>query len=192
MLKKKQHIGSNPASRHWIDHVKTSLIGLSNSEFDGSTSWFATCDAHHYWAIYFTGSNNPTTFKGSYIHHTSSRGPKLVVNTLLRAVSNYWYAISGHAFDIDADATVLAEGNMLYSVTTPLLENLGKLFSSATRVADCNTCLGMACVANSYGKSGSFVRTELTFFRFFSCKTIASASKASSGRPAASAGVGKV
>lgn len=47
----------------WIDHVKTSLIGrqhlvtggsasnrvsVTNNEFDGSTSWSATCDNHHY------------------------------------------------------------------------------------------------------------------------------------------------
>lgn len=45
----------------WIDHVKTSRIGrqhlvlgnaasnrvtISNSEFDGSTNWSATCDGH--------------------------------------------------------------------------------------------------------------------------------------------------
>lgn len=48
----------------WIDHCKFSLIGrqmfvagqaasnrvtLSNNEFDGQTSWSATCDGHHYW-----------------------------------------------------------------------------------------------------------------------------------------------
>jgi pectin lyase len=63
----------------WIDHVKTSLIGrqhivlgngasnrvtISNSEIDGYSSWSATCDNHHYWAIYITGSNDLVTMKG--------------------------------------------------------------------------------------------------------------------------------
>jgi pectin lyase len=57
----------------WIDHVTTSLIGrqhivlgnnpsgrvtISNSKFDGQTSWSATCDTYHYWGMYFTGSND--------------------------------------------------------------------------------------------------------------------------------------
>jgi pectate lyase len=50
----------------WIDHVKVSLVGrqmfacgyeqsghvtISNSEFDGRTSWSDTCDGHHYWTM---------------------------------------------------------------------------------------------------------------------------------------------
>jgi pectin lyase len=57
----------------WIDHVTTSLIGrqhivlgnnasnrvtISNCKIDGTTSWSATCDGHHYWGLYFTGSND--------------------------------------------------------------------------------------------------------------------------------------
>ena len=57
----------------WIDHVTTSLIGrqhivlgedacgrvtISNCKIDGSTDWSATCDGHHYWAMYFTGSQD--------------------------------------------------------------------------------------------------------------------------------------
>lgn len=57
----------------WIDHVTISLIGrqhivlgnnasnrvtISNSKFDGTTSWSATCDGYHYWGLYFTGSND--------------------------------------------------------------------------------------------------------------------------------------
>lgn len=88
----------------WVDHCKISLIGrqmfvagttasnrvtLSNNEFDGVTSWSATCDGHHYWAIYLTGSSDLVTMKGNYIHHTSGRGPKIQSNTLLHAVNNY-------------------------------------------------------------------------------------------------------
>lgn len=116
---------------HRTDHVKVSLIGrqmfvagtgasnrvtLSYSEFDGSTSWSATCDGHHYWAIYLTGSQDLITMKGNYIHHTSGRSPKVGGNTLLHAVNNYWYANSGHAFDNGAGGMVVAEGNVFQNV----------------------------------------------------------------------------
>lgn len=63
----------NDVDMVWIDHVTTSLIGrqhivlgtnacgrvtISNCHIDGSTSWSATCDGYHYWALYFTGSND--------------------------------------------------------------------------------------------------------------------------------------
>lgn len=64
----------------WIDHVTISQIGrqhivlgnnasnrvtISNSKFDGSTSWSATCDGYHYWGLYFTGSNDVSFFHAS-------------------------------------------------------------------------------------------------------------------------------
>lgn len=91
-------------------------VTLSYSEFDGSTSWSATCDGHHYWAIYLTGSQDLITMKGNYIHHTSGRSPKVGGNTLLHAVNNYWYANSGHAFDNGAGGMVVAEGNVFQNV----------------------------------------------------------------------------
>jgi pectate lyase len=91
-------------------------VTLSNNEFDGSTSWSATCDGHHYWAIYLTGSQDLITMKGNYIHHTSGRSPKVGGNTLLHAVNNYWYANSGHAFDNAAGGMVVAEGNVFQNV----------------------------------------------------------------------------
>lgn len=57
----------------WIDHVTTSRIGrqhivlgeeacnrvtISNCHIDGTTDWSATCDGHHYWSVYFAGSND--------------------------------------------------------------------------------------------------------------------------------------
>ncbi|CZR50141.1 probable pectin lyase A [Phialocephala subalpina] len=192
----------------WIDHVKVSLIGrqmlvtggsasnrvtVSNSEFDGSTSWSATCDNHHYWTLYFTGSNDLVTFKGNYIHHTSGRGPKMTGNTLLHAVNNYWYAVSGHAFDIGSGSMVLAEGNVFQNVVTPLLENLGKLFSSpsATANAACTAYLGHSCVLNAFGSSGSFSGSDTSFFSNLSGKTIATA-VAASANVAKTAGIGKI
>lgn len=66
----------NNADMVWIDHVTTSLIGrqhivlgtlasnritISNHFIDGRTSWSATCDGYHYWAIYFAGSSDVST-----------------------------------------------------------------------------------------------------------------------------------
>ncbi|KAF2649920.1 polysaccharide lyase family 1 protein [Lophiostoma macrostomum CBS 122681] len=192
----------------WIDHVKVSLIGrqmfvagnsasnrvtISNSEFDGSTSWSATCDGHHYWAIYLTGSSDLITLKGNYIHHTSGRSPKIGGNSLVHAVNNYWYANSGHAFDNGAGGQVVAEGNVFQNVVTPLLENLGQFFGSPdsnTNTA-CKTYLGHNCVLNSFGSSGTLGGTDTSFFSNFNGKSIASAATASSSI-ASSAGVGKL
>ncbi|KAF3046549.1 hypothetical protein E8E12_010789 [Didymella heteroderae] len=192
----------------WVDHVKVSLIGrqmfvagngasnrvtLSNNEFDGSTSWSATCDGHHYWAIYLTGSNDLITMKGNYIHHTSGRSPKVGGNTLLHAVNNYWYANSGHAFDNGAGGMVVAEGNVFQNVVTPLLANSGKFFGSPSTSANtaCTNYLGHACQLNAFGSSGTLGGAETSFFSNFNGKSIASASAASSSI-ANSAGVGKI
>lgn len=74
------------SSNVWIDHVKISLIGrmfivtgynantavtVSNCEFDGQTSWSASCDGYHYWTQFFTGDGDQITFKNNYVHHTS-------------------------------------------------------------------------------------------------------------------------
>jgi pectin lyase len=117
----------------------------------------------------------------------------MVGNTLLHAVNNYWYACSGHAFDIGAGAMVVAEGNVFQNVVTPLLENLGKLFSSPSSAANaaCTKYLGHACVLNSFGSSGSFAGSDSSFFSSFSGKTIAPAS-AASANVALTAGVGKI
>lgn len=121
-------------SQNWTDS-QTSLIGrqhivlgnsadnrvtISNSEIDGSSSWSASCDGHHYWALYFTGSNDMVTLKGNYIHHTSGRSPKVSGNTLLHAVNNYWYANSGHAFEVGTGASIVAEGNVFQNVNAPI------------------------------------------------------------------------
>ena len=192
----------------WVDQCKISLIGrqmfvagtsasnrvtVSNTEFDGSTSWSATCDGHHYWAIYLIGSNDMVTLKGNYIHHTSGRSPKIGGNTLLHAVNNEWYANSGHAFDIDSGGYVVAEGNVFQNVVTPLLAKAGKLFASPSTSANtaCAAYLGHNCQLNAFGSSGSFTGTDTDFFSNFNGKTIASASTASSSI-SSTAGVGKI
>jgi pectin lyase len=153
-------------------------LTISNTEFDGSTSWRATCDSHHYWTILLNGSNDMITMKGNYVHHTSGRGPKMVGNTLLHAVNNEWYAVSGHAFDIGAGSMAVAEGNVLQNVVTPLLENEEQLFSSPSTSANatCEAYLRHVRQLNAFGSSGSFKGSETSFFSDFSGKTIASAS----------------
>ncbi|KAF2713008.1 polysaccharide lyase family 1 protein [Pleomassaria siparia CBS 279.74] len=192
----------------WVDHVKVSLIGrqmfvagngasnrvtLSNNEFDGVTNWSATCDGRHYWAIYLTGSSDLITMKNNYIHHTSGRSPKINGNSLVHAVNNYWYSNSGHAFDNGAGGKVVAEGNVFQNVATPLLENLGKFYSSPSASANavCKANLGHVCQTNSFGSSGTLSGTDSSFLSSFSGKTVASAGVASTA-VANTAGVGKI
>ncbi|EOD51646.1 putative pectin lyase a precursor protein [Neofusicoccum parvum] len=179
----------------WIDHVKISLVGrqmlvlgngasnrvtVSYSEFDGSTDWSATCDGHHYWALYLTGSSDLVTFKGNYVHHTSGRSPKVGGNTLLHAVNNYWYANSGHAFDVgSSNSNVLIEGSVFQNVVTPLLENKGKVFAPSSVQSTCSTYLGHSCQANAFGSSGTLTGSDSSFLSSFKGKNVASANAAS-------------
>jgi pectin lyase len=190
------------------DHVKISLIGrqmfvagygasnrvtISNTEFDGTTAWSATCDNRHYWAILLLGSSDLITLKGNYIHHTSGRSPKVGGNTLLHAVNNYFYSNTGHAFDNEAGGMVVAEGNVFQNVATPLLANTGHFFASPSTSANtaCSNYLGHACQLNAFGSSGSLIGTDTSFFSNFKGKNIASAALASSSI-AGTAGVGKI
>ncbi|EKD15137.1 uncharacterized protein L3040_005156 [Drepanopeziza brunnea f. sp. 'multigermtubi'] len=192
----------------WVDHCKVSLIGrqmfvagelasgrvtISNNEFDGNTSWSATCDNHHYWVIYLIGSSDFVTMIGNYIHHTSGRAPKIGGNTLLHAVNNYWDAVSGHAYDVMAGGQVTAEGNVFQNVKTPLLSNKGKVFSSPSPSANtaCMPYLGRACQLNSIDSSGTIAGSDTSFFGNFNGHTIASAKKASK-KIANAAGIGKI
>ncbi|KAK7962585.1 uncharacterized protein PG986_003410 [Apiospora aurea] len=194
----------------WIDHVKTSLIGrqhivlgesasnrvtISNSEIDGSTSWSATCDGHHYWGIYVTGSSDLVTLKGNYIHHTSGRSPKAAGNALIHAVNNYFYANSGHAFEVDAGGSVLAEGNVFQNVKAPVDSTVGgQLFTVSNGGGACSSALGRSCQANAFGSSGAFSRADTGFLKNFGGKNVASADTAANanGYVRDRAGVGKI
>ncbi|KAK7532343.1 pectin lyase A precursor [Phyllosticta citribraziliensis] len=199
----------NDADLIWIDHVKISLIGrqmfvagteasnrvtISYCEFDGNTSWSASCDGHHYWSVYLLGSNDLITMQGNYLHHLSGRAPKVGSNTLLHFVNNYHYANTGHAFDVmSSNANVLIEGNVFQNVDTVLLENKGQVFAapSASSNSACESYLGHTCQANSFGSSGTLTGTDTGFLSSFSGKNVASAS-AASAVSTASAGVGVV
>ncbi|KAL4936169.1 hypothetical protein BDV06DRAFT_216881 [Aspergillus oleicola] len=177
----------------WIDHVTTARIGrqhlvlgsnasnrvtVSNSYFNGVTSYSATCDGYHYWGIYLTGSNDMVTLKGNYIYHMSGRSPKVSSNTLLHAVNNYWYDSSGHAFEIDAGGYVLAEGNVFQNIPTVIEGTVsGQLFTSPDSNTNqvCQTYLGHTCQVNGFGSSGTFNQADTAFLVNFQGKNIASA-----------------
>ncbi|KAF2128960.1 polysaccharide lyase family 1 protein [Dothidotthia symphoricarpi CBS 119687] len=197
----------------WIDHVKTSLIGrqhivtgyspsgsvtISNCEIDGNTSWSASCDNHHYWAILFLGTDDKITMQGNYIHHTSGRSPKIGgtdSGTLLHAVNNYWYDNTGHAFAISENGRVLAEGNVFESVTTPVESGTEYLFAALTASANavCEDPLGYVCQVNQLTSSGDWAGSGSDFLDGFSgegVEAVAASTVAASVK--SNAGVGKL
>ncbi|KAH7377452.1 polysaccharide lyase family 1 protein [Cadophora sp. MPI-SDFR-AT-0126] len=202
----------NNADMIWIDHVTTSLIGrqhivlgtsasnrvtLSNNYINGVTPYSATCDGYHYWGIYLDGSNDLVTMKGNYIYHTSGRSPKVAGNTLLHAVNNYWYDSSGHAFEIDAGAYIVAEGNVFQNIPTVAESPIsGKVFSAPSTSANaaCSAYLGHTCQLNGFGSSGTFSQSDTSFFSNFAGKNIASAAAYTTvvSSVNANAGYGKV
>jgi len=193
----------------WIDHVTTQRIArqhivlgesasgrvtISNCDIDGSSSWSATCDGRHYWALYFTGSNDMITFKGNYIHHTSGRSPKVQGNTILHAVNNYWYDIDskGHAFELGQGGYVLAEGNVFQNVATVIEAGAtGKYFTVPSSGSVCSSFIGRSCQNNAFGSSGAFSSADTSFLGNFKGKNIASAAAASSVSTA-NVGYGKI
>ncbi|KAF5022681.1 hypothetical protein F66182_5229 [Fusarium sp. NRRL 66182] len=207
----------NGADLVWIDHVTTSLIGrqhivlgteadnrisITNSRIDGESEWSATCDGHHYWSMYFTGSSDvrfpkthtPSTqdpantlqlitFKNNYIFKTSGRAPKVSGNTVLHAVNNYWQGNSGHAFEVSDEAKVLVEGSLFQDVAAPIEEGGdGKVFSSPDASANgaCADTLGHTCEVNKYDNSGTLPGSDSSFFGDFSGQSVAAAEPVSS------------
>ncbi|KAI5787300.1 pectin lyase fold/virulence factor, partial [Geopyxis carbonaria] len=162
----------------WIDHCKFSLIGrqmivtgydqagrvsITNNELDGQTSWSATCNGEHYWTMLFYGANDHVTLAGNYVHDVSGRAPKIggEGSTAFHAVNNYFKSIGGHSFDIGTGASVLIEGNVFESVTTPITTASasagGVIFNVPSGTEDqCSSVIGRACVANTVTSSGEF------------------------------------
>ncbi|KAL5598749.1 hypothetical protein BROUX41_003915 [Berkeleyomyces rouxiae] len=157
----------------WIDHVKISLIGrqmismgfetnrrvtISNTEFDGRTSWSASCDDHHYWTILGMGMNDHVSFYGNWIHHTSGRGPDLGKNSIWHVFNNYWSDVSGHAFSVFPEPSVLVEGNVFESVKYPNYGTggTGMFTVNETTSQTCEQILGRPCLENEVSSdSGS-------------------------------------
>ncbi|KAF2163223.1 polysaccharide lyase family 1 protein [Zasmidium cellare ATCC 36951] len=193
------------SSNIWIDHVKISLIGrqfivsgyetntaisITNSEFDGQTSWSASCDGNHYWGLFFIGEGDQITFKGNYIHHTSGRSPKVGGNALFHAVNNYWADNSGHAFEGE-EAYILLEGSTFDNVTNPAQDFAASLYAPSSSDSACTDALGRACAANVLTDSGTLEGTDSSVLSQFSGLTIADADADASAVPG-SAGVGKL
>ncbi|KAL4811594.1 putative pectin lyase D [Aspergillus spinulosporus] len=184
----------NDVDMVWIDHVTTARIArqhivlgtnacnrvtISNNYFNGVTDYSATCDGYHYWGLYLDGSNDMVTLKGNYIHHFSGRSPKVGGNTLLHAVNNYWYDSTGHAFEIAAGSSVLAEGNIFQNINAPVETSslAGNLFTSPDTNTNkvCSSYLGHTCQLNAFGSSGSFNQADEGFLANFKGKNVASA-----------------
>ncbi|KAI0144960.1 pectin lyase fold/virulence factor [Pestalotiopsis sp. NC0098] len=165
----------------WIDHNKFSLTGrqmivsgwgtggrvtISNNEFDGTTSWSASCNGEHYWTILLLGLKDYYTFVGNYIHDVSGRAPHMGTDydaseIIFHGVNNYFKNIGGHAFDIDVNTWVLLEGNYFDNVDTPITSaslTSSSLYSVVTvdDASGCTSSLGYICEWNRLSGSGSF------------------------------------
>ncbi|KAL4971463.1 putative pectin lyase D [Aspergillus desertorum] len=184
----------NDVDMVWIDHVTTARIArqhivlgtdacnrvtISNNYFNGVSDYSATCDGYHYWGLYLDGSNDMVTLQGNYIHHFSGRSPKVGGNTLPHAVNNYWYDSTGHAFEIAAGASVLAEGNVFQNINAPVESSslAGNLFTSPDTNTNkvCSSYLGHTCQLNAFGSSGSFNQADEGFLVNFKGKNVAAA-----------------
>ncbi|KAF4316897.1 hypothetical protein JM18_007975 [Phytophthora kernoviae] len=156
----------------WIDHVKVSSVGrqmvvinfsgatgvtISNSDFDGTTKYSASCDGHHYWSFLLYGKATQISLVGNYIHTMSGRAPKIGgeegQNVVVHAANNNFDDITGHAFDVAAGAYVLAEGNYFSAVKTPNLNDVGNFFVPV-KESNCKTAIGRACRLNVLKESG--------------------------------------
>ncbi|CAG8906115.1 unnamed protein product [Penicillium nalgiovense] len=167
----------NDSDMVWIDHVTTARIGrqhivlgtkaskrvtISNNFIDGTSDWSATCDGHHYWGIYLTGSSDLITMKGNYIYRTSGRAPRSRATPFCTLDGGY----------------VLAEGNVFQNIVNTAEFSGGQLFSSpdANTNGVCSNFIGRACQLNGYGSSGAMSRADTNFLVNFGGKNIASAS----------------
>jgi hypothetical protein len=162
----------------WIDHCKFSLTGrqmivtgyeaagrvtISNNDFDGATSWSASCNGHHYWTMLFLGAEDYITLVNNYIHTVSGRAPKVggSGSIFMHAVNNYFYDVAGHDFDVAEGGNVLIEGNYFDNVTYPITSQTasdgGYLFNMASGSAStCSSAMGQTCQANTLIDSGAF------------------------------------
>jgi len=97
---------------------------------------------------------------------------------LLHAVNNYFYDITGHAFETDTGANILAEGNVFQNVATVIQSPVtGQVFSSPSASANavCSTNVGHVCQVNGFGSSGTFNIANTGFLSNFAGKNVASA-----------------
>ncbi|RDW75601.1 hypothetical protein BP5796_06422 [Coleophoma crateriformis] len=162
----------------WLDHVKVSLVGrqmismgfnsngrvtISSTEFDGQTSWSASCDGHHYWTNLCLGLNDKVSFYNNWLHDTSGRSPDIGYPSTWHFFNNYWSNNTGHAFSVTVDSSVLVEGNVFDDVKTALEgESAGVFVVNATTSSACSTTLGRTCYENIVLNSGSLTPQSMT------------------------------
>ncbi|KAI9736240.1 MAG: hypothetical protein M1834_001126 [Cirrosporium novae-zelandiae] len=137
-------------------------VTISNNEFDGITSWLASCNHEHYWTMLFLGADDQITLANNYIHDTSGRSPKVggSGSITMHAVNNYWQNNLGHAFDIAEGAYVLIEGNVFDNVTTVITDDSasegGYIFNvPSSSESTCSEYLDRECIDNTYTDSTS-------------------------------------
>jgi pectin lyase len=135
-------------------------VSVTNNEFDGVTSWSASCNGDHYWTMLFLGAADKITLAANHIHDVSGRAPKVggSGDITMHAVNNYFSDISGHAFDVSTGGKVLIEGNVFEDVTTPITaasKTAGGLIYNAAG-SGCSSYIGRSCQANSVSNSGTF------------------------------------
>lgn len=114
-------------------------------------------------------------------------------------MNNYWYANSGHAFELGSGANIVAEGNVFQNVVHPIDPGTtgGQIFTSPSTSANavCSSYLGRACQVNAFGSSGAFDSMGSTgFLADFAGKNVASARAASGvvSSVSANAGFGRI
>lgn len=174
-------------------------VTISNNDFDGTTSWSASCNGQHYWTMLFYGSSDRVTLAGNYIHNVSGRAPKVggSGDTTLHAVNNLFENIKGHAFDVATGGKCVVEGNVFDGVTqtvTPASKSAGGAVWSAAG-SGCKSALGRDCVANVVTSSGALINNAgSSVFSKFSGYTAYPAVAASGVKASvkANAGVGKI
>lgn len=161
----------------WIDHCKFSLVGrmfivshdspsrvtVSNTEFDGTTTTSATCNANHYWTMMFYGDGDKVTLDRNYLHDCSGRAPKLSedgTTSYVHAVNNYFSNMAGHAFEAYGSATAIIEGNAFDGVDQPFSESaqVDTMYtvSDSSAASACEDALGRACEVNSFASCGDW------------------------------------
>lgn len=127
---------------------------ISNTEFDGVTSYSHSCNNDHYWTIIIGGKGDKITFDSNYLHDVSGRAPKIGSSEgtqLVQAVNNYFKDSTGHNFDISSSGHVLIEGNYFQNAKEPMTSGSnGVVFNTPTtnNEATCSSYLGRNCEVN--------------------------------------------
>lgn len=142
-------------------------VTISHNEFDGVTSWSASCNGEHYWTMLLYGLKDYYTLTGNYIHDCSGRGPHIGTTydasvILFHSYNNLYENSAGHAFDVDATSYLLIEANSFSNWSQPMTPgsatNGGHVFdvAASSNTGTCSSYLGRSCIENDFVKSGAW------------------------------------